>query len=583
MKINFDKSFEKQMMKFGLLPNIISGIIVMPYIFCFAGVKFSQFPISFFYGMLIMFVIQTIIAPQTNRLITNSVSKRFEDWKYDNNYFSVADRTNLLKDLLKIPFYISLQVFLLFFVGCILWIFILYFQGKFEFKNLIYGCVATIFTSTISGLFTLDMAEKVCSNYAKPLVAQGIKPNDEYEKFGYGLSIKKLFVFYILVPLIISFCLLFFLVWSSFTSEINSFLQTDSQNSLNNSLRILLIFAIHLFLISVLSILFFNKISLHAKEMRIAIKNINTQGADSVSLLPCDFTNELSYNVFWVNSTISLFKNIFENTNSIAQKVSSSNEDLLLSVRNVETISIEQSNSVKNIVTTMEESDKLSQSISKRINEVALVANKTALDVQEGVEILATNLAKMEEITNANVDTISGIKLLSEKIENIWEIVTIINGIADQTKVIALNAELEAVSAGEAGKNFHIVANEIRRLADGITESIKEIREKITEIQHSSDNLIIASEGGTEKILEGCDLSTKLKKNFADIKSSAEVTAESSADISLIIGQQATAFEQILVTLRQISISIENNSELNQTITKTCEELHNIVNRLKFA
>ena len=48
MKINFDKSFEKQMMKFGLLPNIISGIIVMPYIFCFAGVKFSQFPISFF-------------------------------------------------------------------------------------------------------------------------------------------------------------------------------------------------------------------------------------------------------------------------------------------------------------------------------------------------------------------------------------------------------------------------------------------------------------------------------------------------------------------------------------------------------
>ena len=55
----------------------------MPYIFCFAGVKFSQFPISFFYGMLIMFVIQTIIAPQTNRLITNSVSKRFEDWKYD--------------------------------------------------------------------------------------------------------------------------------------------------------------------------------------------------------------------------------------------------------------------------------------------------------------------------------------------------------------------------------------------------------------------------------------------------------------------------------------------------------------------
>ena len=72
-------------------------------------------------------------------------------------------------------------------------------------------------------------------------------------------------------------------------------------------------------------------------------------------------------------------------------------------------------------------------------------------------------------------ETISGIKMLGEKIESIWDIVNIINGIADQTKIIAFNAELEASAAGEAGKNFQIVATEIRRLADSTVSSTNEI------------------------------------------------------------------------------------------------------------
>ena len=67
----------------------------------------------------------------------------------------------------------------------------------------------------------------------------------------------------------------------------------------------------------------------------------------------------------------------------------------------------------------------------------------------------------------------------------------------------AFNAELEASTAGEAGKSFRIVANEIRRLSDGIIDGTREIKEKINEIQHSSDSLILASESSTEKINTG--------------------------------------------------------------------------------
>jgi len=187
----------------------------------------------------------------------------------------------------------------------------------------------------------------------------------------------------------------------------------------------------------------------------------------------------------------------------------------------------------------------------------------------------------MNDITEANISTITGIKELGSKIEGIWEIVNIIKDIAEQTRIIAFNAELEASGAGTAGKNFHIVANEIRRLAAGITESVAQIRERITEIQHSSDNLIITSESGTEKIREGCQLSANLESKFADIQTSSEITVESVVDIRAIIEQQSVAFDQIVSTIRQISIGIENTSNSTHTVNTAATKLQESADRLE--
>ncbi|MBP5156522.1 MAG: hypothetical protein ILP18_01435, partial [Treponema sp.] len=151
--------------------------------------------------------------------------------------------------------------------------------------------------------------------------------------------------------------------------------------------------------------------------------------------------------------------------------------------------------------------------------------------------------------------------------------VTLINSVADQAKIIAFNAELEASSAGEAGKNFHIVATEIRRLADGIIDGTKEIKEKINEIQQSSDSLILASENGTVKIEEGCDTAKSLEERFESIKNASEVTAASAGDITTIIQQQAAASEQILITLKQIAAGIENFTAATESISTASQNL----------
>ena len=240
----------------------------------------------------------------------------------------------------------------------------------------------------------------------------------------------------------------------------------------------------------------------------------------------------------------------------------------------------DQSAAVKEIVATMEDNTALSEDISQRIKDVSGVAVQTNNIVSEGVSFIETNMRQLQEIADTNLNTINGIKSLGEKIENIWSIVSLINSVADQAKIIAFNAELEANNTNSSGKNFHIVANEIRRLADGIIESTKEIKTKITEIQESSDDLILASESGTEKIQSGVENAKNLEMRFGSIKNASEITAESAEKITTIIQQQAMASEQILITLKQIAAGVSNFSMATDYISKASENLKTVATEL---
>ncbi|MDC7219007.1 MAG: methyl-accepting chemotaxis protein [Spirochaetales bacterium] len=258
------------------------------------------------------------------------------------------------------------------------------------------------------------------------------------------------------------------------------------------------------------------------------------------------------------NDLLKKFSDLMTKLQSMTSVLTESVQNLNVTSQEVFATSNDQAAAVKEIVTTMEDSDSLSKSIATSISDISQLATGTTEAVRNGFEIIKTTLDKMNEIKESNGETIAGIKFLSEKIESIWEIVNLINGIADQTKIIAFNAELEASSAGEAGKSFQLVATEIRRLADGTVSSTSEIKNRINEIQHSSDTLIVSSEEGTKKISEGNELTGQMNRVFEGILSSTEKTAQSTDQISVSINQQVSSFEQILITLKQISEGIDN-------------------------
>ena len=312
--------------------------------------------------------------------------------------------------------------------------------------------------------------------------------------------------------------------------------------------------------------------SIENKDENTFPKRIETDSDDEVGKLANNFNTFVSK----LHDIIIQIRSSQDKEHIMGKKLFTEAQNLVVSTRETASTSQDASASVKEIVATMEDSNILSENISTKIKDVSGIANKTSSDVADGVAHIDANVKQLHEIFNANKQTIDGIKNLSEKIETIWDIVTLINNVADQAKIIAFNAELEASTAGEAGKSFRIVANEIRRLSDGIIDGTREIKERITEIQRSSDTLLVASKSGTEKINAGYENARSLGEKFASIKSSAEVTAKSADDIVEIIQQQAMASEQILLALREISSSIENFSVATDNISNAAENVRKI-------
>ncbi len=239
-----------------------------------------------------------------------------------------------------------------------------------------------------------------------------------------------------------------------------------------------------------------------------------------------------------------------------------------------------QATATHQIVATMEESGRVSREITERVEGVAAMAAGTTENVDSGVSLTRGNSDKMDEIKTANEDVTGGIRELGERIGGIWEIVKVINAITEQTKMISFNAQLEATAAGDMGKNFKIVANEIRRLADNTTTSTRKIESQIHEIQSASDDLIAVSSDSTEKITAGWKLSGELETIFTDISKSSEMTSDSAERIADSVRQQAGAFEEILSGMKQISSGVDSFVESTKTVGKTAGKLKRAVEAL---
>lgn len=280
---------------------------------------------------------------------------------------------------------------------------------------------------------------------------------------------------------------------------------------------------------------------------------------------------------------------IVENISCITDKIHSHAGAIASTMDQQSDLAAQLSSSVVEISSTMEEFSSTASQIAQHSHGVVERATKTLEDSKNGAAEVENLTFKINDLSDNVQANLSEIVELGRKSKEINKVMEIINNIANQTKLIAFNAALEAASAGEAGKRFGVVAVEIRRLADSVVESTREIEGKITEILDSVNRLVMSSEKSFELIKEGQEYASHTVLMLIESVDGVEETTDAARQISLSTQQQQIASSQVVLALKEIEQGVcSSNNSMQQASVVTgglaslSEELRSVVIALKF-
>ncbi len=226
----------------------------------------------------------------------------------------------------------------------------------------------------------------------------------------------------------------------------------------------------------------------------------------------------------------------------------------------------EQATAMNEIATTISELLATSRQIADSAQHVAQIADRTAASARSGD---ATVQQARDSIggVKRQVDLIVTHMLdLGRKSQQIGAILHLVNELAEQTNILAINATIEAAGAGDAGRRFAVVADEIRKLADRVGGSTKEIRVLIDDVRSAVNTTVMVTEAGSKAVESGSLQVGAVASSFTAIASLVETTTAAAQEIGLSTKQQTTAVEQVTLAITSVS-QASKESEVSTTQT----------------
>ena len=228
----------------------------------------------------------------------------------------------------------------------------------------------------------------------------------------------------------------------------------------------------------------------------------------------------------------------------------------------------------------VEQASTIVTQVSNAVNDVAQSAQAAASGSQEANEA-ARNGADMVKKTVEGMEKIeAAVSMASEKIVDlgtqsaeIGKIVTVIDDIAAQTNLLALNAAIEAARAGEQGRGFAVVADEVRKLAERVTDATKEIANLIDTVQKGVDESIKATEDGAREVSEGAVQAQEAGKILEQILSSVEAVSGQVEQISAAAEEVSASSDEMVKTIENVSSVVEQNSAAAEQMTANSDEV----------
>lgn len=233
----------------------------------------------------------------------------------------------------------------------------------------------------------------------------------------------------------------------------------------------------------------------------------------------------------------------------------------------------EQSSAMNEIATTIRELLATSRQIAESAQRVAHIAGETDGSARLG-EDTVTRASSSVGAIRKQVDLIVNHMLdLGKKSQQAGTILEIVSELAEQTNILSINATIEAAGAGEAGKRFAIVADEIRKLADRVGGSTKEIRALIEDVRAAVNTTVMATETGSKAVDIGARQVEDVAASFRKITELVSTTTEAAREIELSTKQQSTAVEQVNVAIANVAQATKEAETSSAQTLQTASEL----------
>ncbi len=304
-------------------------------------------------------------------------------------------------------------------------------------------------------------------------------------------------------------------------------------------------------------------------------RRLNSDSQDELGMLATRFNG-------FIEKIHHIISSIAEDSDTLA----SSSEELSATTEELRRGANDQAEQIEHSATTMNEMAQTivdvarnSSAASDATKEASRIASEGKRIVEESVESIS-NISKTVEIS---AETIYGLGESSKQIE---EIIGVIKDIADQTNLLALNAAIEAARAGEQGRGFAVVADEVKKLAERTSNSTGEISDMIEKIQNDIEISVKSIEDGKAQVEEGVKLSEKAKESLEGIAATSDECFSMVQMIATATEEQSSAVEQVSSTMENISMGSKTSqqtfsqiSDATTDLAKLASELYEIVTR----
>jgi methyl-accepting chemotaxis protein len=290
-------------------------------------------------------------------------------------------------------------------------------------------------------------------------------------------------------------------------------------------------------------------------RMKGNYKGDNEKLKNNINLLG----DSLSHLIMQVNESV-------HSSASSASEISATSDSLAASTQ-------EQSTQADEVASAVEQMSRTVTDNAMSANKTSEVANENGAIAKEGAIVVEQTVTKMRDIAKVVKDSAGNIQKLGDSSKQIGEIISVIDDIADQTNLLALNAAIEAARAGEQGRGFAVVADEVRKLAERTTEATKQIADMIKGIQKETDAAVVAMNEGTNEVNSGIELADKAGTSLNKILESTQEVIDMINQIAAASEEQSATSEQISKNVVSISKVTAESAQRVEDVSKTANEL----------